>query len=282
MSEFLTLEDGRRFATMKPQRPPTAKELEDQRLELEEIYANQSIQQGRTFLNRSCDFENEKDFIAQATPIIDRDFFIRKEVRGNHLTDGGRLRIDMLITPRPHLIEAGFPDKLIGVEFKIIPKWSVEQTAVGGLFAQCIDYAQSSFKVDGEERRPDIVLACAATNGYSIGVCNALFTSAFICATRFKVGVLDIYRPCNAFRMNGSQFCFSEGWKMYRSASNIYAEWNSKTGEWSTDPRRYGDQFFIGRKPGNRVPIVPNREERVRLMIAKEEQDRLKVEHRSN
>ena len=84
--------------------------------------------------------------------VLRDDFEIRREVWGVYMVDGEtRLRIDRLLFPKSHLLNAGFIPAWIGLEVKS----PLSKSVSGFDFAwQTVSYAQSTF--DGQ--RPPFVL----------------------------------------------------------------------------------------------------------------------------
>lgn len=106
----------------------------------------------------------EEWLIQYATKMLEMDFDIQHEVEGKHLTSGTKVRIDMMLKPKPHL---NLWKWNIGLEVKTFYKAThdLQKTAW-----QAITYSDSTFEGYG---RPDFVLIYPCyhhgdeRNGYS-------------------------------------------------------------------------------------------------------------------
>ena len=103
--------------------------------------------------------EMETELRRQLVHFIEADFLIREDVSGIHLIEGRGVSIDLLLFPRKHLADSGFPQEWIGVEVKHIPCFrSGDSGKKSRLVWQAITYTQSLFDMGGEQIRPLFVL----------------------------------------------------------------------------------------------------------------------------
>lgn len=100
---------------------------------------------------------NEDSLKLKLESLLDKDFYLRKEVGGNHLIHDSPVRIDYLVKAKPHLVDAGFTPEWFGVECKWIEGVEGQTSKVSRLFWQGITYRQSRFFVDGETIIPSFV-----------------------------------------------------------------------------------------------------------------------------
>lgn len=92
------------------------------------------------------------------------DFEFRREVCGEHPISGDRVRIDLMVKGKPHLIESGFTDEWFGIECKWADRIGGTTSKTTRMVWQSITYAQSQFKVDGVSVRPKFVAVYTPDN----------------------------------------------------------------------------------------------------------------------
>lgn len=96
-------------------------------------------------------YETENDAVKHFDSLINPDFFINeKEVIGRRLFDdkpidkdgvGQRVRVDRILIPTGKAVEMGWRQGAIGVEIK------KSRMAMGGIYAQILEYRQSVFRL---------------------------------------------------------------------------------------------------------------------------------------
>ena len=96
---------------------------------------------------------------------LESDFEIIEQVRGLHLIENEKVKIDLMIRPKSHLIAAGFDDCWVGVEVKFFRDPVRQIGKVARLLWQSITYRQSEYDIGGLKVRPQFVLM--ASNIYS-------------------------------------------------------------------------------------------------------------------
>lgn len=101
-----------------------------------------------------------KDLISR----ISVDFEIHQEVEGYHQFCKERLRIDLVLRAKPHLIDQGFTNEWFGIECKWVTGHDKQTSKVTRLVWQCITYAQSVFWINGSQQRLRFVAAYTPQN----------------------------------------------------------------------------------------------------------------------
>ena len=89
---------------------------------------------------------------------LSNDFEIEQEVDGVHIIEKDKVRIDLLIHPKPHLLDEGFHNSWIGVEIKYFDRPEEQIGKVARFFWQAITYQQSIYRLNGIDVRPQFVL----------------------------------------------------------------------------------------------------------------------------
>ena len=84
----------------------------------------------------------EEEFINTVIPLLEKDFFIKEEVSGIHLS-GQKVRIDRVIMPKDPTDWANGRKTAFGLEFKK-PKYESFKD-ISKLFKQCVDYHYTRF-----------------------------------------------------------------------------------------------------------------------------------------
>ena len=88
---------------------------------------------------------------------LSKDFEVLEEVWGYHPIYETRVRIDILLKAKPHLIAEGFTDEWFGVECKWVEGAIGQTSKTNRLVWQSITYAQSTFEIQGNSVRPRFV-----------------------------------------------------------------------------------------------------------------------------
>ena len=96
---------------------------------------------------------------------LENDFNIFQEVKGVHIVEKKKVRIDFLIKPKKHVIEAGFDDCWVGIEVKYFDNPKEQIGKVARLLWQSITYQQSEYCIHGENIRPQFVLMASNIDG---------------------------------------------------------------------------------------------------------------------
>ena len=86
-----------------------------------------------------------------------RDFEVLEEVWGYHEIYEMRLRIDLFLKAKPHLVREGFTPEWFGVECKWVEGVLGQTSKTTRMVWQSITYAQSCFEIHGEIVRPRFV-----------------------------------------------------------------------------------------------------------------------------
>jgi hypothetical protein len=101
--------------------------------------------------------EGEKTLKNKFNHLVKNDFRVLADVVGQELVHQKKVRIDFMLYPNPHLVEAGFDPVWFGVEVKHFGI-SGETGKMSRFLWQCVTYAQSVFQVDHTAVRPAFVL----------------------------------------------------------------------------------------------------------------------------
>jgi hypothetical protein len=88
---------------------------------------------------------------------LSKDFEVLEEVTGYHPIYEARLRIDVLLRAKPHLVEEGFTGEWFGVECKWVEGINGQTSKTTRLVWQSITYAQSTFEIGSLKIRPCFV-----------------------------------------------------------------------------------------------------------------------------
>lgn len=80
---------------------------------------------------------------------IAEDFEVLREVPGRHLTEGTRVKLDYVLTPRTHLLNAGFKPGPVGLEVKLLPVDSGFSPKASRFIWQAVSYTDCEFQVGG-------------------------------------------------------------------------------------------------------------------------------------
>lgn len=92
---------------------------------------------------------NENFLKDQIVEILNDDFLIHDNVKGQNLVEQTQVFIDYMLYPKQHLIEAGFEPDWIGLEVKFIKDFSsADRGKKSHLLWQAITYSQSKFMID--------------------------------------------------------------------------------------------------------------------------------------
>jgi hypothetical protein len=89
---------------------------------------------------------NENDVVSYVAEQLEPYFYIKHEVKGKHIIRGNK-RIDMVIYPKPILIENEFPKIPIGIEIKTNFLIDGNKKQVIELFHQAIGYRHTRFEL---------------------------------------------------------------------------------------------------------------------------------------
>lgn len=99
---------------------------------------------------------------------LEKDFHVYEGYEGMHKHGGERVKYDIVLKPRPHLLEAGFDDGLVIVEIKLFNLEDKKKHDVKArdLMWQCVAYSFSEVCLpDGTLERPLFVLYFLAGSG---------------------------------------------------------------------------------------------------------------------
>ncbi|MEZ4590941.1 MAG: hypothetical protein R3D55_07335 [Chloroflexota bacterium] len=164
--------------------------------------------------------------------LLKDDFDLFPEVWGKNLVYPDKeVRIDYLLFPKPHLIEAGFDPVWFGVEIKHFGKPG-ETGKLSRLIWQCITYVQSQFELDKKNIRPVFVLSFSDFQKMNKGNGNE-YISQWLGMIRLgglaKVGILNelepsAYQPIRGWSIvfsSSTYFSFSKG-EYHRKNYNIF------------------------------------------------------------
>lgn len=90
---------------------------------------------------------------------IDADFEVFKEVPGVHLTENVGVKIDYVLQPKQHLIDAGFLPGPVGVEVKYLRQQASFSSRASRFVWQAVSYTDCQFNLpEGPTRLPRVLL----------------------------------------------------------------------------------------------------------------------------
>jgi hypothetical protein len=90
---------------------------------------------------------------------ISEDFHVLREVPRRHLTEGTRVKLDYVITPRIHLLQAGFKPGPLGLEVKHLPVDGGFSPKASRFIWQAVSYTDCEFELEDERvRLPRVLL----------------------------------------------------------------------------------------------------------------------------
>lgn len=146
---------------------------------------------------------------------LEQDFFVHEGWKGHHKHGGECVKYDLVLLPRPHLLERGFDKGYVIVEIKLfnVDDKMKHDTKTKDLLWQCVAYSFSDIALpNGHIERPLFVLYFIAGTGFDAKYKDDLnFLHHFV--QRGGVGKLDIH-PSKGWSMNfGGSYYFrkSEG-----------------------------------------------------------------------
>jgi len=103
------------------------------------------------------------------TSCLEGDFTVLEGCRGRHKHGGERVHYDLVLLPRPHLLERGFDDGPVVVEVKLfnLDSAAKHDTKARDLLWQCVAYSFSEIEMPDEEvQRPLFVLYFIGGTGF--------------------------------------------------------------------------------------------------------------------
>jgi hypothetical protein len=162
-------------------------------------------------------FDSEPELKTWLEPRLARDFEIHPEVPGRHLVEAVRVKIDYVLVPRKHLVDAGFKPAPLGLEVKHLPLDHGGFSPKASRFIQqAISYTDCEFDLAGEPLRFKHVLVFSnlsfrAERSLLRGIDpsplandQAKWNALLELANHANVGVLDMYGDREAW----------QGWKV--------------------------------------------------------------------
>ena len=143
---------------------------------------------------------------------LEQDFFVHEGWKGRHKHGGECVKYDLVLQPRPHLLERGFDSGYAIVEVKLfnVDDKKKHDTKAKDLLWQCVAYSFSEIILpNGSLERPLFVLYSIAGTGFDAKYEDDLnFLHHFV--QRGGVGRLDI-NSSNEWSMRfGGSFYFRQ------------------------------------------------------------------------
>jgi hypothetical protein len=92
-------------------------------------------------------------------------FEVNQEVWGTHI-NGKRKRIDVVLYPKPNLVESNFPQMPIGVEIKTEKLEDGNKRQIIELYRQTISYRHTRFELDGSRHFLPLILIYPPMSNY--------------------------------------------------------------------------------------------------------------------
>jgi hypothetical protein len=104
-------------------------------------------------------FTSEAELKAWLETWIEADFDIFKEVSGVHMTENVGVKIDYVLKPKPHLVDAGFLPIPVGLEVKYLPQEGSFSSRASRFVWQAVSYTDCQFNLpDGPARLSRVLL----------------------------------------------------------------------------------------------------------------------------
>lgn len=104
-------------------------------------------------------FSSEAELKAWLEAWIGADFDVFKEVSGVHLTENVGVKIDYVLKPKQHLIEAGFLPGPVGLEVKFLRQEDSFSSRASRFVWQAVSYTDCRFNLpEGPARLPRVLL----------------------------------------------------------------------------------------------------------------------------
>ena len=104
-------------------------------------------------------FSSEAELKAWLEAWIGTDFEVFKEVSGVHLTENVGVKIDYVLRPKQHLIDAGFLPGPVGLEVKYLRQEASFSSRASRFVWQAVSYTDCQFNFpDGPARLPRVLL----------------------------------------------------------------------------------------------------------------------------
>lgn len=104
-------------------------------------------------------FSSEAELKAWLEAWIGADFEVFKEVPGVHLTENVGVKIDYVLKPKQHLIDAGFLPGPVGLEVKYLRQEASFSSRASRFVWQAVSYTDCQFNLpDGPTRLPRVLL----------------------------------------------------------------------------------------------------------------------------
>ena len=147
---------------------------------------------------------------AQVRAAMEADFFVYEEVPGVHKHGGERIRYDVVLVPRPHLLERGFDDGCVIVEVKYFNRDNGIKHGgrLRDMLWQCVVYSFSELHLPEREiERPLFVLYFIGGDGVDPQY-EELFTNLRHFVSRGGVGRLELHPKYGWAMMYGANHYF--------------------------------------------------------------------------
>lgn len=167
-------------------------------------------------------FETEPELKSWLAPRLARDFEIHPEVPGRHLVEAVRVKIDYVLVPRKHLVDAGFKPAPLGLEVKHLPLDQGGFSPKASRFVQqAISYTDCEFDLAGRPLRLKHVLIFSnlsfrgersllrGIDPSPLANDQAKWNALLELANHANVGVLDMYGDRDAW--HGWKVSFATG-----------------------------------------------------------------------
>lgn len=97
-------------------------------------------------------FSSEVEVSSWLLGWLEQDFEVWREVPGVHLAERIRVRADLVLRPKSHLLDAGFMPCFVGVEIKYLPLDGFSPKASRAV-RQAMSYMDCEFEIDGDRVR---------------------------------------------------------------------------------------------------------------------------------
>jgi hypothetical protein len=147
---------------------------------------------------------------AQVRAALEDDFTVLEEVSGTHKHGGERIRYDLVLLPRQHLLDSKFEDGCVVVEVKYFNESNADKHGerLRDMLWQCVVYSFSELQVEGR------------------GVEKPLFVLYFIGGTGVDPRYVEVFKNLRHFVSRGGvgslELHPKYGWSMNYGANHYY------------------------------------------------------------
>ena len=175
-------------------------------------------------------FESEEKLKAWLESWVEEDFELFKEVRGTHLTEQGDVKIDYILQPRQHLLDAGFLKGPVGLEVKYLRQGAGFASKASRFVWQAVSYTDCSFDLpSGPTRLSRVLLFSNISFEQEFALLTGLSHSAYDNAKVKWVALLELANHANVGNLEiyGSRKDRT-GWKIKFATGTYFTKYRGE------------------------------------------------------